>query len=267
MTPTRAAALVLHQAIVLGAGVAFLSGVRAFSGRTLRGGHDPFGAVDAIVYSVLLAALVALTIRLYRNLTDSDSGSLGLKLTRRRVIAFGTGAVVAMAFRSWPWLLSIATGSAVIIDRVAAPRGLILGVFIAVSTAVFEEIASRAFPIRLFSGWPALRLTMLSATLFVLQHILDERLSVIAVLYLASIGTIFGAAYVMTGNIWLGAGLHAGFYYASVIPSGVTNLGAWYRVAGTMIIPSWLFDSLLIAMGLIALDIVRRRSAMTNEVT
>ncbi len=263
----RAAALVIHQAIVLGAGVTFLSGVRVFSGKVLKDGRDPFGAAEAIAYATLLAALAAFTIRLYRKLTGSDSVLLGLKLTRPRLIAFGIGAIAATAFRSWPWLLSIATGRAVIVDRLAAPRALALGIFIAVSTAVFEEIASRAFPIRLFSRWPALRLTMLSAMLFVVQHILDEPLSVIAVLYLASIGAIFGAAYVMTGNIWLGAGLHAGFYYASVIPSGVTNLGSWYRLAGTMIIPSWLFDSLLIAMGLIALDIVRRRSVIASEAT
>ena len=251
-------ALAIQQATVFTVGAAFLFATRLFTGRRLRGGQDPLGAADAAAYAVLLIAVVAFTVWFHRRVRG---GPLGLALDTRRAALFAAGLAAGALLNAWPWLIALATGEAVILYSTAAGGAIALGLSIALANAFLEEVTSRAFPLRLFDDWPVPRAILLSAALFALQHFTEGPLRIDSVIYLTALGVIFAAAYVATGNIWLGTGIHAGYFYASVIPTGRAHLGAWFATGGAPVAPLWVVDAIVIAIAVVLLNAVRRRDA------
>jgi hypothetical protein len=85
---------------------------------------------------------------------------------------------------------------------------------------------------------------------FAAQHLVDGRIGPINFTYLVTLRIILSAAYALTGNIWLGVGLHTGYFLSSVALSGLWHMGAVVAVSGRPLVPIWIVDVLLLAIAI-----------------
>jgi membrane protease YdiL (CAAX protease family) len=191
---------------------------------------------------------------------------LGLGLSPGRLKQGLLGFLVGAAANSLPWLVAWASGAARLEAHLLDgehPLGpaLWLGILAGTLNATFEEATSRAAPLALLRPWPAWRSAALSALLFALMHALGEALSPARLFYLFSLGVLLAWAYVATGHIWLGVGLHAGWFWASLLPSGRFHAGAALELRGAVGVYVLISDALLGLLALLALFRLSRQSA------
>lgn len=113
----------------------------------------------------------------------------------------------------------------------------------AILVALFEELLFRGVLQRnlerALGSWPAL---MVSAILFGAAHIPNAGVTVTAVGVTIVAGLMFGAAYLATRRLWLAAGIHFGWNFASDAIFSVTTSGHPGKgiLAGRLAGPDWL---------------------------
>ena len=251
------ALFLLHQVVVFGCGMAFLVTVRALSGRTLHGARDPLGALDGAAYFVLVALIVAGTVWLWSRVREPSAPPLGLAPSVLRLWRAALGCSAGFALNAVPWLGALLFGSA----RVetwswdALPAGgvalaLAVGLAMGIGNAFLEEATSRAFPLRVLERWRLRARIAAAALAFAAQHLVDEGFAPARFLYLTSLGVIFAAAYAHTGDVYLGFGLHLGWYLASVVPAGRWHAGSLFALEGSPMPSYAVIDGLLLLVAL-----------------
>lgn len=253
-TPGRA--LALQQLVLIGGLGCVMAAARALTGRNLRGLQDAPQPVDLLLYAATVAALVYVSWRIARHSAAGARLGLGLDWGRAgvAVLGFGIGAFA----NALPWGLALLLGDAVVTARaeLAAAQTLpavALGLVLAWANAWFEEATSRAAPLTILREWPAWRAVGVSALCFALMHGIGEVLDPLRCAYLAALGVVFGAAFMWQGHVWLGTGLHAGWFWASLVPSGRLEGGALLALRGNVGVYVMVSDLLLIAAALLLL--------------
>lgn len=256
----------IQQAIIFALGLAFLSLVRLFTGKTLHGGRDPLGLIDGAVFVLLLITVIFATRSLYYWIEGADAPSLGIALSPRRVLFFLVGFLIGFALNSWAWLVGLITGTAMVRDHIGLhfdglgiTRALLTGVSIAIANSLLEEVTNRAFPMMLWRHRSLAFRMFVPSVFFAAQHLIDESFDLARFVYLISLGVVLSAAFALTGNIWLGVGLHTGYLLASVSLSGLWHLGAIVAVRGEPLLPVWVLDLLLGVLAIAAFVWLRFR--------
>lgn len=254
-----------HQLLIFALAFGFLTSIRKITGRTIHGGRDPIGPIDAAALIVLSIVVIVITWALYRWVKGKDAPSLGLKPSRRRLIDLIVGLVIGFIFVITPYIIAIFTGTAFVQDRITAhfsyptvARILGFSLFLLLLQSVMEETANRAFPMRLWNHRSLLFRIAIPSAFFAALHLADEQFSFerIAILLLA--GVIQCLAYVLTGNIWFTSGLHAGANSASFSLSGLWHAGGVVTVVGWITYPKWASLLLMLITVSIAVALSRR---------
>jgi membrane protease YdiL (CAAX protease family) len=249
------AAFLAHQAGLFIVAIVFLSSVRRITGRTIHLGQDPFGLGDGAALVVLSVAVILLTRVFYRWIKGDQAPSLGLRPTLRRLLDLFVGLVIGSLYVLAPWVSALWLGTAAIHDRITAhfdgfsvARILTVAFFMLLLAAMMEETANRAFPMRLWEHRSLAFRLVVPSIFFIAIHIVSEPFSFerIGVLFVA--GILFGIAYLLTGNIWLASGFHAGGNLAGFSVSGLWHAGAVVALTGRPTIPYWASGLILILL-------------------
>jgi membrane protease YdiL (CAAX protease family) len=232
-----------HQLVIFVSALGFLFAVRAIAGKNIHLGQDPVGAIDGVGLVILSVAVIALTVWLYRWAKGKDAPPLGLSLTFRRVIELIIGLSIGFAFAFLPWAIALINGSAVIAERTESAfdaYALITAVFFLLFIqAMTEETANRAFPMRLWEHRALWFRILIPTIFFVAIHLAGEPFSSERAGVLLMAGILQSFAYLATGNIWFGTGIHTGANYALFSISGLWHAGALVRLEGAPAFPNW----------------------------
>lgn len=266
------AVFLAHQAFLFATALGFLSTVRSLTGRDVHLGREPVGALGAAALLALSAAVVAATWALYRWLKGKDAPPLGLTLTRGRAALCAAGAVAGFILAAWPWAGALLTGDNFVRDHVgrhfgAAAIALTLGpaLLLLFAGAYAEEVANRAFPMRL---WPRRSLAfrvLVPSFFFAAVHLAGEPFSAGRFAALVAGGVIQSVAYALTGHVWLAAGLHFGANFAGFSASGLWHAGAVLEVVGRPLAPDWAPTALMLSLSLASLFLLRRDETAAPE--
>ncbi len=144
-------------------------------------------------------------------------------------------------------------------DSIGITRALLTGLLIALANSVLEETTNRAFPMMLWRHRSLAFRMFVPSVFFAAQHLVAEPFDLARFVYLISLGVVLSAAYALTGNIWLGVGLHTGYLLASVSLSGLWHMGAIVAISGQPILPVWVLDLFLGAVAVAAFVWLRSR--------
>lgn len=259
------AAFLSHQALLFAAALAFLSTFRSITGRDIHLGREPVGALGGAALVALSAGVVALTWALYRWLKGPEAPPLGLALTPRRAAVCAAGALAGFVLAAWPWAGALLTGGMFVRDHVGAhfdaPGAallLALALPLLFAGAFAEEVANRAFPMRL---WPERSLAfraLVPSLFFAAVHLAGEPFAAGRFAQLVAAGVVQSLAYALTGNVWLASGLHFGGNFGGFFASGLWHAGAVLEVVGRPLAPGWASTPVMLAAGLCALALTRR---------
>lgn len=246
--------LLLQQlvlALVLGAA---MRGVQALTGHALRGLADAPGLVDLTAYAIITVALAVAGVRFVGRVHPTRP--LRWHAMAGRPSAWLMGFAIGAAANAAPWLLALANGDARLVAWRPSALGLgpvILGFALAWWNAGFEEVTSRAVPHRLLTDWSPVPATLVVAACFALLHGIGETLTPGRLLYLWSLGVVLSTCWLATGGVALGTGVHAGWFWASFVPSGRFASGALLHIDGRVGPYVQWADRLLLITALVAL--------------
>jgi membrane protease YdiL (CAAX protease family) len=261
------AAFLAHQAGLLIIAVGFLTSVRRITGRRIHLGQDPIGLVDGAALAALSIAVILLTPVFYHWVKGPEASPLGLALSPRRLLDLVIGLLVGFGSFIAPWVIALAQGTASIHDRIDShfdsftiARIVTVAFFMLLLASIMEETANRAFPMRLWEHRSLAFRLVVPSIFFVALHLISEPFSVerIGILFMA--GVLQGIAYLLTGNIWLCSGLHAGANVASFSVTGLWHAGAIIALVGRPAIPNWGAAVIMLAV-FSAIFALRRRTA------
>jgi len=240
-------AFLIHQLLIFVLAFGFLNLVRAISGRTIHGGRDPIGLIDGVGLVLLSVGVIVFTIFFYRWIKDKDAPPLGIEISFRRFIELIIGLLIGFAFVIAPYLIAYLNGIAFVADRITAHFGgfqiiqIITGAFfLLLLQGVMEEIANRAFPIRLWEHRSILFRILFPSVIFALLHLADENFSFERIAVLITAGVTLSLAYLLTGNIWFTSGVHTGANAATFALSGLWHAGAIVALVGQPAYPNWI---------------------------
>lgn len=141
-------------------------------------------------------------------------------------------------------------------------RALTLGLVFA--NAWFEEVTSRAVPLRLWEERSVRWRRCVCALAFALQHLSGEAPSLPRLAHLLALGVLLGALDLVRGHVGLATGVHAGWFYATLLLAGRFEAGSWIAIdelePGAMGRALELADATLVAvaLGLVAWPCWRR---------
>ena len=259
------AVFLLHQIFIFITAISFLSVVRRVTGRTIHLGRDPIGVLDGIALIILSVSVIALTQALYRRIKEEDAPSLGIRLSPRRLIELTVGLIIGFAFAILPWVIAVLSGTAAITDRIGAhfdnyltARILAAAFFLLLLQGAVEEVANRAFPMRLWNHRSLLFRLLIPSIFFALIHLADEQFSFERTGILLAAGVIQSLAYALTGNIWFASGVHTGANYAVFSISGLWHAGAVVNVAGEPAFPNWIVVTIMLVFFSLTFGLLRR---------
>jgi CAAX protease family protein len=136
------------------------------------------------------------------------------------------GAGLGMALFAAVMLLLLLAG-VYRISGVTAGRVVTAGAALALMTAITEEVLFRGMFFRALAGtvgtWWALAVT---SAFFGAAHAFNPGATVVSSVAVAlEAGVLLGAAYAVTGQLWLPIGLHAGWNFAEASIFGMTESG------------------------------------------
>ncbi len=259
------AVFLAHQALLFATAAGFLYSVRRLTGRDVHLGREPLGAMGAAALVLLSAAVIVLTWALYKWVRAEGSRPLGIKPSRRRVAEMMVGAVVGFVLAAWPWLWALAVGRASVRDTIGAhfdefdaARMVSVGVSLLFLSAFTEEVANRAFPMRLWQNRSLAFRVVVPSLFFAAVHFAGEPFGVERALTLFAAGVTQSLAYALTGDVWLAAGLHFGANYAGFSASGLWHAGAFAEVVARPVVPNWFTVTLMFAVIVAAFFITKR---------
>jgi membrane protease YdiL (CAAX protease family) len=173
------------------------------------------------------------------------------QVEKRRVTELsGASALRDLAFGVLGGSVLVATAMGVLfiagsfqISGINGWTGLIVPIAELILVAFVEELLFRGIMFGIveqsLGSWIALGLT---SSIFALSHLPNEGVTVLAVVVTAMAGVMFGAAFMATGRLWLGIGIHFGWNYVlgtvfAVTVSGHRSSGL---LQGTLVGPDWL---------------------------
>jgi membrane protease YdiL (CAAX protease family) len=181
------------------------------------------------------------------------------------------GALAGFALAAWPWVWALASGRAFVRDTVAAHfagvglwRVVSVGVVLLFLGAFAEEVANRAFPLRLWRHRSLAFRLIVPSLFFAAVHFAGEPVAFERAATLFAGGIIQSLAYLSTGDVWLAAGLHFGANYAGFSASGLWHAGAVVEVVGEAATPNWVAVALMLA-AVSVLFVFFKRSHEPNE--
>jgi membrane protease YdiL (CAAX protease family) len=262
------ASFLAHQACLFIVAFGFLSIVRRTTGRTIHLGKDPIGLVDGAALAVLSIAVILLTAVFYHWVKGPKAPPLGLAPSPRRVLDLVIGILAGSAFVIAPWVIALAQETASIHDRIdshfgsfTVARMLTVAFFMLLLSAIMEETANRAFPMRLWDHRSLAFRLVVPSIFFIAIHLISEPFSFERIGILFMVGVLLGIAYALTGNVWLCSGLHAGANFASFSVSGLWHAGAVVALVGRPAAPNWVAAMIMLVVLSAMLALRRRRDA------
>jgi membrane protease YdiL (CAAX protease family) len=265
------AAFLIHQAGLFLIALGFLSAVKRITGRTIHLGKDPIGLGDGIAAVVLAVGVILLTRVFYRWVKGNQAPPLGLGLTLRRSLDLVIGILIGFLWVLGPWLVALWLGTAAVYDRItthfdsfSVARILTVAFFMLLLQALMEETANRAFPMKLWEHRSLAFRLVVPSIFFIAIHLVSEPFSFerIGVLFTASL--LFSFAYLLTGNVWLASGLHAGGNFGAFSISGVWHAGAVVALTGRPTIPYWSTGLIMLGVFSVAYVLLQRYQAKSH---
>ncbi|GGE60708.1 CPBP family intramembrane glutamic endopeptidase [Massilia psychrophila] len=125
-----------------------------------------------------------------------------------------------------------------------APWTVMIGpLFGMVVVGLLEEILFRGILFRILQGWLGSWIAVLiSVVIFTLAHAPNQGVSAIALASVAGAGLLLCAAYMLTGRLWLGIGIHIGwnFTQGGLFSVPVSGQPAKGMIQGVLTGPNWL---------------------------
>lgn len=255
-----------HQSFLFATAAGFLYSFRTLTGRDAHLGREPLGAAGAAALVVLSSAVIALTWALYRWVRAEDWRPLGIKPSARRAAEMLAGALFGFALAAWPWLAALALGRASVRDNLGAHFGgldaarvVAVGVALLLLSALTEEVANRAFPMRLWQNRSLAFRVIVPSLFFAAAHFAGEPFGGERALTLFAAGVTQSLAYALTGDVWLASGLHFGANYAGFSASGLWHAGAVAQVfVARPLAPNWLTAALMLIIVVVAFAFLKR---------
>ncbi len=236
----------------------FLNLVRLFTGKTIHGFKDPFGAIDGAGFVLLTLLILVFTTELYRRVAGNTAPPLGFALSSTQAVNCLLGMVIGFLLQSAPWLLGLTTGRLKVEDRVWAhfnPAGVVrvlcVGMFFLTLSSVLEEGACRAFPMALWERYPLAIRILVPSIFFAALHLADERFDLLQFYERFMFGVVLSVAYALTSNIWLAVGLHTGINYACFAVSGLWHTAALVKTSGRPVLLQWAPDLIWTIIGIV----------------
>jgi hypothetical protein len=166
--------------------------------------------VDLAVYAVAIAFGV-FAIRHWRRQRASVAAGLGVALDRRPAVDTLAGIAITTAAIVGIFVVELGVGGIhathALFDAKAA---LTIGLFL-VGNALIDEIVMRGMLVSGLSialGGRPFVAVLIGGVLFGMTHMFFDGASVLSVISNGLGGVIYGLAFVLTGRIWLGVGLH-----------------------------------------------------------
>ena len=259
------AVFLAHQALLFATAAGFLYSFRRLTGRDVHLGREPPGAAGAAALAALSSAVVVLTWALYRWVRAEDSRPLGIKPSARRAAEMLAGAVVGFMLAAWPWALALAAGRASVSDTIGAHFGgfdaarvVAVGVSLLLLSAFTEEVANRAFPMRLWQNRSLAFRVIVPSFFFAAVHFAGEPFGVERALTLFAAGITQSLAYALTGDVWLASGLHFGANYAGFSAGGMWHAGAVVEVVAQPVVPNRVTVALMFLIVVAAYALLKR---------
>jgi hypothetical protein len=240
------AVFLLHQSLIFLSAFIFLTVVSKISGRRIHLGEDPVGWIDGTVLIALSISVIIFSRALYSWFKREGAPSLGLAFSPRRLMDLLGGILIGFVINIFPYAFALMSRTAVVTDRITAHfseltviRILAVAFFLLLLQGLTEEVANRAFPIRLWSHRSIMFRILVPSIFFALIHFAGESFTFgrAGLLLLGGITQCF--AYLLTGNVWLVSGTHAGANFASFAVSGLWHAGAIINIVGYLTVPNW----------------------------
>jgi membrane protease YdiL (CAAX protease family) len=243
---TAWSAFLILQAIQFACFWSYLNLVRLFTGKTIHGLKDPFGAIDGAGYVLLTLLILVFATELYRLVAGNTAPPLGFALSSTRTLNCLLGMVIGFLLQSIPWLLGLTTGRLKIEDRVWAhfnPAGVVrvlcVGMFFLILTSVLEEGACRAFPMKLWERYSLALRILVPSFFFSGFKIAHQPFNLLSFYIRFMFGVVQSVAYALTNNIWFAVGLHTGINYACFAVSGLWHAAAVVKLSGSVARLEW----------------------------
>jgi membrane protease YdiL (CAAX protease family) len=171
---------------------------------------SPTAAIDVAVYAAAIA-FGTFAILPWRRRGAPIAAGLGLALDRRPVLDVLAGIAIAIAAMVGIFVAEFRLGG-IYVTHIAfdSKAALIIGLFLA-AIALIDEITMRGMLVSGLSlalgGRPFLAV-LIGGVLFGLTHMFFDGASALSVIGNSLGGVVYGLAFVLTGRIWLGVGLH-----------------------------------------------------------
>lgn len=261
---SRAAAwrwFVVQQIVVFLVSAAALWAVGALTGRRLHGLQDAPTITDLASYLIVTCAIVAGTAAMLRRALRDPSATLAIAPTAARLRDFAVAFGVGLGANSLPWLVPALLGQ-VELRRFEVLRWqpIAVGIAIALANALFEEATMRAFPMQIFRHRSATFRLVVPALAFAAQHFVGEPPTLQRFAYLGALGVLFGLAWLVRPHAWCSGGLHAGYFYASLVAAGHADAGSWLGVSGDLSTTYEVADTALVAAAVVVIAVVVLRT-------
>jgi uncharacterized protein len=193
--------------------------------------------VRALVFALLIAAALYLASRVLDHRRMSD---YGFHFSRRWWIDLGFGLVLGALLMFGVLAVELAVGWVNVIGSFAPAPGqpfvatILVGVVVVAAVSFGEEAAYRGYPIKnLAEGvararWGIVIAVVIPAVFFGLAHASNENATWLTVFNIVIFGLLFGAGYVLTGELALPIGLHFGWNFVQGFVFGVVATGREY---------------------------------------
>jgi uncharacterized protein len=216
-------------------------------GRRLLGGLLPVVYANLVEVGALVLLVAVLLWLAARWLDHRPIVDYGFHLGRAWWLDLGFGLALGAALLAGVYALALAMGWLTVTDTLARPPGqpfvaaILADVLLVVGIACWEQTVYRGYLIKnlaeglagsvLRARWAAVIAVLLPAIAFGLGHANNPDATTVSTVNTMIFGVLFGAAYVLTGELALALGLHFAWDFVQGFGFGrsgdATNLGAF----------------------------------------
>jgi uncharacterized protein len=197
----------------------------------------------AIVVAVNVSIFFALSLTLDRTTRPMPYIGFSTDVPVARLLAIGLAFGAAMV--SLAVLMIAIGGTASFQWRMDGAMAQALAVQMAVFpiAALHEELMFRGYPFQRLTesigAWPAV---IILSLLFAVPHLYNPNSTIFAAFNTAAVGSLLGAAYLLTRSLWLPWGIHWGWNFMVAVGYGlsVSGFDTDGPVDGSVVGPEWL---------------------------